>query len=87
MTTSLNDHVHHVLQCGVQRNPGAGDVIAKTAIENLALIPSNIDLASAETELMGQVNRKGALRGALVAVKGYDFHPDRLPTEHRSSHD
>ena len=54
-------------------SPTPDAVIAKTGIENLDLIPSNIDLASAETEFVGQLNREGALRGALAAVKGYDF--------------
>src|SRR5712692_2873816 len=48
-------------------------VLTKTAIENLDLIPSNIDLASAETELVGQLNREGALRGARAMVQGYEF--------------
>jgi len=49
-------------------------VITKTPIDNLDLIPANIDLAGAETELVGQLNREGILRDTLAPLKGsYDY--------------
>jgi len=49
-------------------------VITKTPIDRLDLIPANIDLAGAETELVGQLNREGILRDALAPLKGsYDY--------------
>ncbi|MBQ4347738.1 MAG: ParA family protein [Firmicutes bacterium] len=50
------------------------DVIYKTQIENLSLIPSNINLAGAEIELIGFNDREFMLKNALDSVKSdYDF--------------
>jgi len=50
------------------------DVIMETDYHNLSLCPSNIDLAGAEIELVGEDNREFLLRKALVPVKDeYDF--------------
>ena len=41
--------------------------------ENLALIPSNIELAGAEMELAGVIGRETVLRDGLVDLQGFDF--------------
>lgn len=50
------------------------DVSLKTGIENLYLLPSSIDLAGAEVELVQLKNRDRRLREAIDAVKDkYDY--------------
>ena len=50
------------------------DVIVKTSISNLSLIPSTIDLSSAEIDLQKEFNREGILREVLKEVHDeYDF--------------
>lgn len=50
------------------------DVIVKTSIENLRLIPSNIDLIGAEIELVEIEGREGRLKEALEKIKDdFDF--------------
>ena len=49
-------------------------VIADTQIDNLDILPSNIDLAGAEVELVYMKNREKVLKTALEPVKDkYDF--------------
>lgn len=45
------------------------EVILATAQENLSLVPSSIDLAGAEVELVGALSRETILRQALETVK------------------
>ncbi len=50
------------------------DNLLTTVIDNLTVLPSNIDLAGAEVELVYKKGREKVLRGALEKVKGqYDF--------------
>ena len=50
------------------------DVVMKTSIENLSLIPSNIDLIGAEVELVEIEGREARLRNAIESVKdNFDF--------------
>jgi chromosome partitioning protein len=50
------------------------DAAQETEIAGLSAIPSTIDLAGAEIELVSQFSREGRLRKALEAVRGeYDF--------------
>ncbi|MBA2313593.1 MAG: ParA family protein [Actinobacteria bacterium] len=50
------------------------DAIRSTDIENLDLLPSNIDLAAAELRLVGEVAREHTLRRMLVSLRPfYDF--------------
>ena len=50
------------------------DNIQKTEIENLDLLPSNIDLAGAEVELVYKPKRENVLKNALAdARKKYDY--------------
>src|SRR5690606_1519273 len=55
-------------------NAGAKDVILKTDIPNLDLIPSHIDLVGAEIEMINYPNRAMVLKNLLDAIKDqYDF--------------
>ena len=50
------------------------EAIAKTAIENLDIIPTNIDLAGVEVEMIYLENREYIIKNALDKVKNsYDF--------------
>ncbi len=49
-------------------------VILKTEIENLHIIPSNIDLVGAEIEMLNLPNREKVLRNTIAPLKdSYDF--------------
>ena len=45
-----------------------GDVIIGTDVENLDLLPSNIDLSAAELQLVSEVGREYALQRALAPI-------------------
>lgn len=48
--------------------------ISKTAVENMDLIPSSVELAGAEIELTAKINRELKVKNALDEVKGkYDY--------------
>jgi chromosome partitioning protein len=49
------------------------DVIVKTQVENLDIVPSNMDLAGAEVELSNEVGREFILRDAIADLDGYDY--------------
>lgn len=52
----------------------AQKVILKTAIANLDIIPSHIDLVGAEIEMLNLPNREKVLKNALAQIKDdYDF--------------
>lgn len=52
----------------------AADNILNTEVENLDLLPSNIDLAGAEVELVYKPRREKVLKSALEEEKGkYDY--------------
>jgi len=49
-------------------------VILKTGIDNLSIIPSNLNLTGAEVELVGIMGREYRLKKALAAIsQDYDF--------------
>lgn len=51
-----------------------GDVILTTDVENLDLLPSNIDLSAAEVQLVSEVGREHALARVLAPILGeYDI--------------
>ncbi len=53
---------------------GLDDIIQTTSLENLNIIPSNIELIGAELELTAKENRESILKTALVSVKArYDY--------------
>jgi len=49
-------------------------IIARTAIENLAVLPANADLVAAEVELLSDKRRVFRLRDALETVRGRFSH-------------
>ena len=76
-TTGVGFDLHNVTQslydCMVN-NTAAKDVILKTAIPHLDLIPSHIDLVGAEIEMIDSPNRETILKKILEPIKGdYDF--------------
>src|SRR5919112_105574 len=55
-------------------NATAKDVVLKTEIPNLDLIPSHIDLVGAEIEMINYPNRESVLKNILAPIKDeYDF--------------
>lgn len=76
-TTGVGFDLHNVTNslydCMVN-GAKAKDVILKTDIPNLDLVPSHIDLVGAEIEMINYPNREMALKNMLDAVKeDYDF--------------
>src|SRR6187401_1930886 len=76
-TTGVGFDLHNVTQslydCMVNE-AGAKDLLLKTEIPNLDLIPSHIDLVGAEIEMINYPNRENVLKGILDAVRDkYDF--------------
>lgn len=76
-TTGVGFDLHNITNslydCMVNHVP-AGDVILKTEIPNLDLIPSHIDLVGAEIEMINYPNREQVLRSILSPVSPeYDF--------------
>ena len=52
----------------------AKQIILPTMIDNLSIIPSNIDLAAAEVDLVNVPSRESALKRALSAIQNdYDY--------------
>jgi chromosome partitioning protein len=52
----------------MERGTTAHDVLIKTAVQGMDLIPSNIDLSGAEVQLVHEVGREYVLGGALEEV-------------------
>ena len=76
-TTGVGFDLHNVTQslydCMVN-DTAARDVILKTAIPHLDLIPSHIDLVGAEIEMIDSPNRETILKKILEPIKAdYDF--------------
>ncbi|MBV4356845.1 ParA family protein [Pinibacter aurantiacus] len=76
-TTGVGFDLHNITQglydCMVNETP-ARDVILKTEIPNLDVIPSHIDLVGAEIEMINYPNRESVLKAILEPVKSeYDF--------------
>lgn len=54
--------------------PTAPDVVVKTKWDHLDLLPSHVDLAGAEVELVGEAGRESKLSDAIEPLVGaYDF--------------
>jgi chromosome partitioning protein len=67
----LDGTVYNLL---MQRGVNAEDVVVKTNVAGLDLIPSNIDLSAAEVQLVGEVAREQTLARALgPVVPDYDL--------------
>ena len=76
-TTGVGFDLQNVTQslydCMVNNAEGK-DVILKTAIPNLDLIPSHIDLVGAEIEMINYPNREAVLKNMMEALRDdYDF--------------
>ncbi len=76
-TTGVGFDLHNVTQslydCMVNEIP-AKDVLLKTTIPYLDLIPSHIDLVGAEIEMINYPNREGVLKKIIEPlVADYDF--------------
>jgi chromosome partitioning protein len=58
----------------MERSVGVDDVLLKTGVAGMDLLPSNIDLSAAEVQLVGEVAREQTLARALAPVlDDYDF--------------
>src|ERR671938_1080236 len=69
----LHNVTHSLYDCMVNNVP-AGEVILKTEIPNLDLIPSHIDLVGAEIEMINYPNREMVLKQLIESVRSnYDF--------------
>lgn len=69
VTRNFTDNIYHVL-CGIC---SINDVIIKTNVPNLDLVPSDVNLAASEIELVEQFAREKILSKALAELdKKYD---------------
>ena len=59
---------HGLYDCMVNETP-ANEVILKTAIPHLELMPSHIDLVGAEIEMINYPNRESVLKNILQSIK------------------
>jgi chromosome partitioning protein len=58
----------------IERSIGIQDAIIRTSVDNLDLLPSNIDLSAAEVQLVAEVGREHTLVRALrPVVDEYDY--------------
>lgn len=76
-TTGVGFDLHNITQslydCMVNQTK-AKDVILKTEIPNLDLIPSHIDLVGAEIEMINYPNREMVMKNILEPIRNdYDF--------------
>lgn len=67
---TIEKSLYHILISHVE----AKDVVLKTKLENLFLIPSNIDLIGAEVELVAETEREARLKRSLETIKdSFDY--------------
>lgn len=76
-TTGMGFDLHNINQslydCMVNQT-SIGDVILKSDIPNLDVVPSHIDLVGAEIEMINYPNREGVLKEILRSIQDqYDF--------------
>ena len=76
-TTGYGFDLHNITQslydCMVNQAP-AKDVVLKSDVPNLDLIPSHIDLVGAEIEMINYPDRESVLKNILEPLrKNYDF--------------
>ena len=58
----------------LMQNCLANQVVAATAIDNLFIIPSNIDLAAAEVDLVSVPSRESVLKRVIASIRNqYDY--------------
>lgn len=71
MHEDLDITVYNLL---VDHNATIGDALHHTSVENLDIVPANIDLSAAEIQLVNEVGREQALARALRPVMNdYDY--------------
>ncbi|GLZ42945.1 AAA family ATPase [Actinokineospora sp. NBRC 105648] len=67
----LERTIYNVL---IERSVGIRDVVLRTCVENMDLLPSNIDLSAAEVQLVSEVGREHSLlRTIRPVLDEYDF--------------
>jgi len=76
-TTGIGFDLHNITQslydCMVNHTP-ARDVILKSEVPHLDLIPSHIDLVGAEIEMINYPERESVLKNILLPIRSqYDF--------------
>ena len=71
---TLESSIYDLLLAGRGASIGVDDVIAATAVENLDVLPSNIDLSAAEIQLVNEVAREQTLQRVLEPIRDrYDL--------------
>jgi chromosome partitioning protein len=74
MTVDENDKKIPTIYDLLINNKKAEEIFVLSNIDNLFLIPSNISLAGAEIELVGQISRENKLKNALSSFsQQYDY--------------
>ncbi|GAA2972965.1 ParA family protein [Actinokineospora diospyrosa] len=67
----LDRTIYNVL---IERSVGIEDVVIRTGVENMDLLPSNIDLSAAEVQLVSEVGREHSLlRTIRPVLDAYDY--------------
>ncbi|MDQ3579065.1 MAG: AAA family ATPase, partial [Actinomycetota bacterium] len=67
----LERTIYNVL---IERSIGIQDVVMRTKVENMDLLPSNIDLSAAEVQLVSEVGREHSpLRTLRPVIDVYDY--------------
>ncbi|WP_436496443.1 ParA family protein [Actinokineospora sp. HUAS TT18] len=67
----LEQTIYNVL---IERSVGIHDVVIRTCVENMDLLPSNIDLSAAEVQLVTEVGREHTLlRTIRPVIDEYDY--------------
>lgn len=71
---TLKDREEHNIYDLLTQEKNVNDIIFKTKIPNLDIMPCTVDLASAEVDLASADNREFRLRDEVVKIKGnYDY--------------
>ncbi len=77
MTSGLGvdkDEVEYSVYDLIIGNVGIEECICKSVLENLDVLPSNIDLSAAEIEMIGVDNKEFIIKNEMEKIKGnYDF--------------
>ena len=77
MTSGLGvekDNVQNTVYDLIIGKAGIEDVLCREVIENLDVLPTNIDLSAAEIEMIGVENKEYILKGEVAKIrKSYDY--------------
>ncbi|HYS40631.1 MAG TPA: ParA family protein [Pseudonocardiaceae bacterium] len=67
----LDQTIYNVI---MERDVGVGDVVMRTTVDGMDLLPSNIDLSAAEVQLVAEVGREHTLVRVLrPLIEHYDY--------------